>query len=346
MLRNSKEHRLLKEYVKSILSEDEYSSMIGAEGADSIYGVHYGSDSDLFNTFVKPFTDVIGIAKGKTKEMSQRTITLARVAFQTLASTFIPILGTNYKKIFENEKEKLDQIKSEYKEVYDSAWGELKKGDAAMMAFFCFPGPILAGKIAKGAPKATLNLLSILGGGELEPLISKIKSKFSASDSSSEPKKKSKKKPNDLIFGESLLREVDENEQKLANVVTNSKVINKVLNSTNAKKMQQEARGIVQSTLQNVYDSAKAALSIKSIDEFQKKFGKLDDKNLKQLDQLEATEKQKVEAQLLSTMKKSAKDFYVKNLTSQVEEAIKSGIPESSGYVDMYKKTIQKIQSL
>ena len=109
--------------------------------------------------------------------------------------------------------------------------------------------------------------------------------------------------------------------------------------------MQQEARDIVKGTLQAVFEQAQAVITANSLEDLQKKLGK----PLKGLDKLKGMQPQEraaAEKQLLTTLKKSMKEMYSKNLEMQVKQATDAGIPENSGYVKLYVSAIQKIKSL
>ena len=176
------EKRLLREYVRTVLAEegggDGYGDIIGASMAMSPFGVHFASQSDLYKLFIKPFVDVVDVAAGKTKEISQRAQTVVAVGFKAIATTLLPWLSQDYKEIFDKQEQVLNKIKSEYAEVYDATWDAFRYNDIAFTAFLAYPAAILTGAAARAVPQATMKLLSIIGGGSLDPFLGKLKKSF------------------------------------------------------------------------------------------------------------------------------------------------------------------------
>ena len=116
----SKDERLLREYITVVLREDGYGGF-GGYGADyaglgidpmaCMPGrVHYTDGDAMYKTFIKPFVDVVGVAAGKTKELSQRAVTTAKVAFESIMTTLIPVLTDDYAEVFRQEHEEIQKI--------------------------------------------------------------------------------------------------------------------------------------------------------------------------------------------------------------------------------------------
>ena len=337
--------KLLREYVREILKEDDggvYGDLGGADAAMSPYGVSFGSNDELYKVFVKPFVDVVDTAAGKSKELSQRAQTLAHVAFETIATTLIPVLQDSYKEIFETEKENLEKIKAQYKDVYASNWDAFRDSDVFCTAFCYSPVAILTLKMAHKSPKVVAGLLSVLTGGTLDPWLNKVKKKFDLAP----PK-------TGLNFHgtgpghpmESVIREAQDNSDTLAKVLTNPKVIKKVQQSPVVQKMEQEGKAMVRATLQSVFTQAVGVMKATNLQDLQHKTGaKL--KGLEKFEQEAGDDKQKAEQALLQGTKRSMKDFYVQNLEGQVKQALAAGVEENSPFVQDYKRTIQKIKAL
>lgn len=161
--KNSEE--LIKKYIAEVLKDSKKPIVEYIAMDDSGMGGAYGSQSDLFNTFIKPFTDVVGTVVGKTKEVARRGMTLLNVAFETLMTTLVPFLTDSYDEIFAKEKTDLAKIRSEYQPYYDATAKALGGTDAKMLAFMAFPGAALTGKFVKDAPKAAKGILSVASGG-------------------------------------------------------------------------------------------------------------------------------------------------------------------------------------
>ena len=371
-----KSDRLLREYIRRVLAEDEgggggdygYGGLALSDAGMGPYGMHYGSGGDMYNIFIKPFTDVVNTAAGKTMELSQKAQTLTRVAFETVMTTLIPTLTDNYSDIFKNEKQQIDKIRQEYGEIYQSNWDALTDNDVVAAAFMYSPAAVLTAKFAQAAPQVAMKLTSILTGGSIDSWLGSVKDKFNISD---KPSKKSKSSSKHDRVGsgnanymydssshssqggdsthESVLREDDEKKKKeapsIGEILTNKKVLDKIANSKMTKKLEQVGQALVKETLGTIYKQAFGILSAKSLQDLQSKTGvKL--KGMEKLQQVPEQERKGVEQTLLTNAKKSMKEFYCKNLEGQVQEAIKAGIPESHPYVEVYRGVISKIKAL
>lgn len=352
-MKSVQDHKVLREYVRQILREDDYGGMMMAAGDMNPYGVHIASNDALYKTFIKPFVDVVDVAAGKTKELSQKAQTLGKIAFETIGSTIFPWLSSDYAEIFQEEKSQIDKIKSQYAEVYQATWDAFQTNDVAWTAFFCYPGAVFASSLARKTPLVTLKMLSVFSGGTMDNFLSRAQQKFSTNNKKSNNNNDSIDSIDKLPSPtwESVLREDDEKKRQpkkkttLADVLTNEKVIKKALSSPTAQRIQKETREVVHGTLQSVFEHAQAVMSSKSFEELQKKIGK-PLKGLEKLKGMQPEARQAAEAQVLTTLKKSMTAFYVKNLEAQVKQALDAGIPQNSGYVKDYATVIQKIKSL
>lgn len=343
---------LIREYVRQVLREDDYSSILAGDHFGGHYGAHYGSSSDLYNVFIKPFVDVVQTAAGKTKEISQRAQTTAKVAFEALATSLIPALSDSYAEIFAEEERQIQQIRSEYAEVYNSTWDAFRENDVLIAAFLYRPDLFLTATFAKHAPQATAKLLSVLSGGTLDSVLDRF-------NVASRPLVK----PNiqgggGEMFGggggfgysESVIREESTENQKdkpstLEKLVVNPKIKSVLQKSPIVRQMTKQGQELVRDTLKNVFEEASAVLSAKTLSDLQK----ASNAKLKGLDELQSVpeqERQKVEQLLLATTKKSMKTFYIKQLEAQVKSAIEAGTPDNHPYVQDYQRLIAKIKAL
>ena len=347
--------RLLREYVKEVLKEDDITAgSIMAMGADmKPYGVHYGYSDDLYKIFVKPFVDVVDTAAGKTKELSLKAQTAAKVAFETIVTSLIPVVEDSYKEIFASEKEAIDKVRQEYDAVYKSNWDAFKDNDVLCAAFMYSPTMLLTLAFAKKSPKAASRMISTLSGGTLDPWLNKLATKFGWKDSG--PVQTGLGRSDDgpgMMYGEShAIHEKGTKKSKhdkkpdVAELLSSDKVKKQLEKSNVVQSMEKQGRAIVRKTLQQVYQQASAALKANSLQDVEHKAG-LKLKGLDKLAQLPPQERQKTEQLILQGAMKSLKGFYVKNLQAQVKQALAAGIPESSEYVQDYNNVIKKIQAL
>jgi hypothetical protein len=317
--------KILKEYIQEVISED-----VGTDWGGP-YGPMLANNDQMYKTFIKPFADVFGVASGKTKQLSQKAQTVGKVAFETIATTLFPFLSSDYKQIFDKEKQAIDKIKSDYNEVYAATWDAFRNKDIAFLAMMYSPATVLGYKLFSKSTETSCNFLSAISGGELDGFLEKAKSKYLA---------KSRK-------SEGALLEDDENQSqnKFAKVLSDKRVISKAIDSPTAQRMSADAQKIVRETLSNAYNHAQKVLNAKSVQDIQSVTGK-NIPGLDKLKQIPEQERQAFETQLLTTLKKSMKEFYIKALENNVKDAMNSGIPQDSAFVKDYANVISKIKSL
>lgn len=186
---NTRQERLLKEYVRQSLSsritptrslnEDlGFDAGLGLGGADwagyAKLGVgpfmdpmFYTGGRDpnpLLKAFVEPFTDVFKTAVAGAKKITSDIGTLMRVVFEGAVSAIIPGISADYQAIFDRRDEKMAKLESEYADVFERTDAALQD-DAKLLAFMANPAVFLAGSAALKAPAATKELLSVATGG-------------------------------------------------------------------------------------------------------------------------------------------------------------------------------------
>lgn len=352
MMKKSDE-QLLKEFISLLKEEDygySYDGINLSMGGMGPGGAHFGSDKELYNIFIKPFTDVFNVAKGKTKEMSQRTQTLAKIGFEALATTLIPILADDYDQLFAEEQQELQKIKSEYAEVYNATWDVLKDNDVVLAAFMYAPAAVLSYAFFQEAPKAALDLLSVLGGGTLDAFVQTFKMKFLSSNPGSNSFKKVEGPGmpfESLVRRTNTLKE-DGNKSPEAVFKKNMQrkdVATALANSPIVQRMQKQTRNVVRDSLTKVFEHIKGIMNAKSIEDLEK----ITKKKLPGADKLKKApdnERIHAEQQLLSAAKQSAKKLYVKGIEDMVSNAVKNGVPQDNPWVVDHLKVVQKIKAL
>ena len=318
-------HKLLREYVKEIIIEYD-------EGG-------FGSQKDLYNVFVKPFTDVVQTAAAETKKISQRSQTLLKVSFEAIVTSLIPAFGSDYDDIFDEQNQQLDKIKSQYKDVYDATYTSFKDRDVVISAFLYAPALFLTTKAAIQAPQVTAKLMNILTGGRLDSFVSKITKALKFGDT---------KKPLDRDnsgFSESLIREASNKEAKVRKALQSKKVLSVVQNSQKTKQIQSATQKIVNNSLKKVYEKASSLTNIKSIEQIEKLTNKKI-KGIEELKKLKPNERAEAASQLMKGVKTATKQYYVKSLTATVKEVMSVGLTREHPFVQAYLKTISQINSL
>lgn len=336
--------KLLREYVRQVLVEDDggvYADLAGAD-AGSPYGMHYGSGDDLYKVFIKPFVDVVDTAAGKTKELSQKGQTVLKTAFETVATTLIPVLSDSYSEIFAHEKQEVEKVKQEYAEVYKANWDAFKDNDVLCAAFMYSPTAFLTVAMARKAPKAAARLVSVLSGGSLDKWVRKVLSKMSSGPAVTGLGVSSS--GHSSMPMEAVLRE-DEQKPDASALLASKKVKAKLEQSSVVQGLEQKGKSVVRNTLQQVYKQAAGVMSARTLQDLQRKTG-AQIKGLDTLQQVPEQERQKAEQAILAATKKSMKSFYHKNLEAQVKQAVEAGVPEAHPYVQDYVRTAKKIDAL
>lgn len=335
---------LLRDYIQEMLKEDNGFGGLGDVMAGAPHGMHYASKDQMYNIFIKPFADVVGVATGKAKELSQKGQTLLKVAFESIATTLVPILKDSYGEIFAREKQEIDKIRSEYNDVYNATWDAFKEMDVLIAAFMYRPDLFMTVQFARKAPRAAAKLLSVLSGGSLDRVLGGILKP----DTSGSRVGRSHEGPGVPV--ESVIREKDNEKKvnkvdKLAALMKHDKVKEVLANSPKVQQMSKVGQELVQGTLKSIFEQAQAVLSAKSLQDLQQKLGKKLP-GMDKLAQVPQQERQVAEQQLLAGVKKSMKEFYTKQLEAQVKAAVDAGVPQDHPYINDFKSVISKIKAL
>lgn len=343
-MREKQDLRLLREYVKEIITEDDggavAADLMGGAVDSMPYGMSYGGKSAA-SIFVEPFTDVFKVAAGKTKELGVRAQTLAKVAFEALVTSLIPIFSDDYAKIFADEKKKLENIKREYQGVYDAVWETFDRSDLKMLAFMYDPfaaGAMLTYFGGKAGASTAIEAVDALTGGW-------FKSAFNITA----PRKKSKgsKSSGGSSMGGGT-SDVQFESYMIAEGNATSEAVKKALEHPRVQQAREAAGNIVRETLGAVMSKAKQTLTATSLNQLVS--GASASPQAKQalakLQQVPEAERRDAEAKLMNTLKQSLKAFYVKNLEGQLKAALDSGVPQSSAFVRDYSQVISKIKAM
>lgn len=352
-MRSDTKNRLLREYVRKVLAEDDLGGYagdyagIGLNTDSGPYGRSYGSNQDLYDAFIGPWTDVFKTAVGKTKEITRSAITAVDVVIGTVLTTIIPGLGRTYEDAFKEEQKDLEKIRGQYKDVYDKTDQALASTDASVLAFMASPAIVLSKMAADKSPVVAKEILSVATGGKSDELFKDAMKSKSSDDSSG--KSKGKKEPRDF-FGESQeINEEQKESEKMARarkVLTDREFLMQATNSPTFREMQSSAVDLYRGTLKNIYKQAEDVLKkAKTIDDIQK-ISKKPIPEADKIKKLPPEEKAKAEKLLINGVRKAMKDYYVKSLEQQVDSVVRAGIPEEAQYVKDFRTLIQKIKAL
>ena len=329
--------RLLREYIRLTLNEDDFGGFDVGDMA-SPWGMSFGSQEDLFNVFVRPFTDVAKTASAEIQKSSRR---LAPI-FEALMTTIFPFLSSDYKQVFEKQDAAIKNIKAKYKDVYDSTWSAFKDHDVLMTAFLYSPSSTITSAIVRNAPVATVSLLNILAGNRLKGFLGKVKEKFSLGDI---------RKPLSGDTGpgipEGIIREAGKDNKnadtnKLVKVLTQPGVKKAVAESQTTKAIETTTQKVVGATLAALVKKAHDLDGVTSLVALQNMLGKKIP-GVEKLEQLPQDQRVQLEKQLIGKLQGATKSFFKKNLQSVVKKAMSGGIPANHPFVQAYQKTIASI---
>jgi hypothetical protein len=341
------ERRILKEYVKNVLLEDDGGyGMTAADISDnSPYGISWGGPS-LYKIFVEPFVDVFKTGKAAAEDMSARTRAAAKVAFEAIASSLIPIYSTDYQKIFEKEHQQLAKIKEKYRDVFERTDKALynEGNDFVLMAFLMDPARYITFTALKSAPQAVLGVLEVLAGenAKLRSFFEKLKLNSHNSPASSGTSMNHMGGQGRL---ESKLYEEGEPPDPLAAKLNNPKVMAALQASPKVQAMKRDAQALVNATVNELLEKVKALNAARTIDDLARSAPGFDRSKLAPIQKLPANEKQAVEAAIVAQVKKAAQQFYLKTLQQQIDSAMKAGVPSDNQLLQGYKKVMGMIRS-
>jgi hypothetical protein len=306
-MKNSAEVKLLKEYIETVLKEDDggvasaYADAgIGAGDISAASGAGSGSGSagGLSKIFLQPFTDVFKTAVGKTKELTTRAKNLVKIGFGTIISTLIPSIKADYSKLFAEQDSQIKKIRSEYKDVYDRTDKALASNDAAFLAFMASPSIALSAWTASKSPGFVVDVLSTVTGGASDSLWEKFKNsnvlddiddklrgktdggrgrgrgRGRDKDRDRERERRSSNQNESNLYEEEE-KSADSGSKKARAVLEDPRFLKAALDNPEVEKMKSEAVATYREFLEKTYKAAKTAIEkTNSFEELEKLTGK------------------------------------------------------------------------
>ena len=361
IMRNRNDERVLREYISRIIKEEEsYGSLAVAGIGASPYGSGEGDAGKKI--FLQPFIDVWNIGIGKLKELKADVKATLKTSWRVALTSVIPTMNKGYKDILDERDQEIAAVKSQYKEVYNSAWSVFKNDDFALLGFFYNPTAVLTSAFAKKASETTLEVMdTLVAGSPVEGVIDWFKKKWekagteaptdsskSSSSSSSGGSKELMKKDEGRRRSSALLREDKSGSLGLSLTKVPpeeyEKLVSKVMQSPKAKQMMSDAKKLVNEMLTDIYKKAQDITNAKSFDDLKRL--KLLPNDFKPPETKNPEEQKKNEALLFNTVRESMKKNFKMKLEDNIKSALKAGIPESSEFIAAHKKVINAISSL
>ena len=169
--------RLLREYVRSVLAEDEAGgnpALFGGAGPnayDASFGFmggsgdYRGAGGNIFKLALEPFSDFLKTVKGASKEVMTKVATAAKVVIGTVVSIIMPTVKVHYDEVFADEEARIREIRGEYDEALRSTDQVFKESSISTLALLMAPKAAVGVLVAKEGPKVALGFLDGITGG-------------------------------------------------------------------------------------------------------------------------------------------------------------------------------------
>lgn len=375
-MRRNLNEALLREYISTVLTEDEEGGAYIGQSAGGMLDI--GTASDILDILgVKGVINAVGTVAGKTKELTTSLKTAANVLFRTALTSVIPFYGYDYADVFKKEETDLKKVKEEYKDIYGAVDEVFKDNDVAMFAFMANPALFIGSKMAAAAPGATKKMLSAVTGGKSDEIIGDVIEDLQDADKwlsgeddkereqrlkSKETKRKARAKgkdtssPYSLFNGRSYeggrLTEEDEGKKKfdLSDLLRNKKLITKIVDSSpELQDAMKKSVAIYRRTLQAAAAEAKKALDAVTYDSIIKNTKEKSPEFVEQVKAISGmgeAEKKAAQQQIVIGVRTELKKKFLEKLTKRADAAVKAGADENSQLVKDLAATIKKIQTM
>ena len=278
---NIKDRLIREKFDQLVLREFEGGDAGGGGWGGSSSGGYFGmggrvtDDTKLFNTFIKPFTNVAKTAFSGAQAIAKSAQTVVTVIAKAIMEKIIPTYTANYEKTFKSHDETMNKINKEYEPVYRDIVNSMKKNPDFLISAFMFdPGSFFGVSLhnpqtflslwgGAQAPKLFSKLLSSLSGGAVDPYLEKIKNAVTDNKLSSSKKE-------GVFFDGKLIIEADEKQVKqVIGYLTSPELLKIALNSETAKKMSAKTRNATQLTLDKILDIVAKTTKLTDIEQVQ-----------------------------------------------------------------------------
>lgn len=173
---------ILNEFL--LTEEDGGAGYGGGDMSDwSIAGAGYGqgmgqitSADKMYQTFVKPFTNVFQVAKGATATGVSQLRGGMQLALEMLITTVVPGVNASYRGNFDRMAKRLQKIKDDpsVKGAWDHVLKSLNHEDFLVSAFFYDPRVFVTADFLRKAPTQATQTLDFLTGGNLRALVPQL----------------------------------------------------------------------------------------------------------------------------------------------------------------------------
>lgn len=363
----NREERLLREYIKAVLNEDDTGGMGYIPSGAYGWGMSNYGDS-LKKVFVDPFIDAGKVIKASSSKLLLRMKTLAKVAIETILTTMIPFLQSNYTLIFQNEREQLKKIHEKYKKSFEAV-DRAFTGDAAFLAFMVSPEAYITAKFVAKSPEMAVGLLETLavGNENLTKYFADLKNRLKLIDKELKDDVSNYK----IGSGGTFVRRGARGPYMTQTGISGSApvameavappgpnpkvelvmqalkqpdVMRQLTETQLAKSMKADAYGVVQRIGHNILGEAQKVLSARTLDDLQRVTGK--QVNVAGLEELQGPDRVNLEETVLKQVKASMKEFYTKSLQDEIAKTEEQGVDPNNLYIQALKGTLSKVAAL
>lgn len=161
----------VNEAITEVLTEDDDGGGYGyGDGGDYYgggggggYGYGGGGEGGLYNTFIRPFVDVVQTGKYAIKAMAATTKSLLKQVLVSIPALILPFVKADFDKIRQKEEQEIGTIKGKYADVLKRNMDMLRDHDLWGVAFMLDPSLMFGAKAVQYAPGVIKDLLEMVG---------------------------------------------------------------------------------------------------------------------------------------------------------------------------------------
>jgi hypothetical protein len=360
---------LLREYVRQVLVEDDGGGGDFGFGGWSMgggcFGAHFADHHQLYDAFVKPFTNIFNVASAEVQKLSTRAQALGRVAFETIVTTFIPLLEDSYDEIFADEKKQIEALESKYADTYKDVFDSFLDMDFMIPVFMFRPDLFLTAQLARKSPIVVAHAVNTATGGRFSN--NRVMQYWMTPRSGDPNRFKAGRGMGGYGsgyggsfgadmggygggIGEGMIHERDAKkkqspEEALAKFVESPDVKKAIASDAKSQRMAKAGTEVTYRTLRSAVSDAQKILSTKTLDDIIRLTGKRPP-DAEKLKKLPDEERKVAEQKIVQALHASAKQFCSFPLRKRLEGYKAAGVPEGHPFVKAYEKAIAKIQSM
>lgn len=306
-------------------------------------------ENPLWNTFIQPFVDVGTTAAYGIERLSAQVQTVVMGFFLGLPTLFVPFLEYDYETFREEEWERVEEIKKKYEKVFKSNLDALQSNDAFGVAFLLAPHKVLAAQLAVKAPYVAIKALDVLTGAIAPPLARLGKALGEpASIGFHDPGGHSQGSwasggGGDYGGGDGMYEEKKPNSKELSSrlqtLLKDKKIQNRIQSSPVAKQMRQDGVDLIVSHVKKFMET-KDYNQMRRMAKGDVGFAQIGQQlaQLNKSGQVPAQNNQIVTAAMVPELKKTYKNFWIKQLQNLVRH-----YPEAN---DELLRGIKQVQAM